>query len=293
MIADRPYLVLIGDARIRLLDVPAGTIQTCICSPPYFSHRDYWAEGQIGLEDHPDLFIAALVEVFRHVHRVLRPDGTLWIVIGDTYCGSGPNRQTGLKDPKATRAWVNLVGRGLDTRTVKWPGIKHKDLIGIPWALAFALRAAGWYLRREYIWEKPNPKPEQVADRGSCSHEYIFQLSKSRRYFFDHSGFREPRSEKSKAKSPTRNVRTVWSIPVAKRSGSGHFATYPAEIPRRAILLSTRPGDLVLDPFVGSGTTGEVAVELGRRFLGVDLNPDYAVMSMRAIRQAYLAGRQA
>lgn len=269
----------------RIRRLPPGSVQTCICSPPYFGQRDYWAEGQIGIEDHPDQFIAALVGVFEEVRQALRDDGTLWIVIGDTYCGSGPNRQTGLKDPKATKAWVAKAGRGRDTRTVKWHGIKHKDVVGIPWLLAFALRSAGWYLRRDVIWFKTNPKPESVQDRPHVAHEYIFLFSKRRRYFYDDQGFREPRSQNSHGGDhEDKAVRTVWNIPIVK-SNVDHFATYPPEIPRRAILLSTRPGDTVLDPFVGSGTTMLEALKLDRRAIGIDLNPNYAAMTLRRIRE--------
>lgn len=267
--------------------------QMCVTSPPYFGLRDYGHEGQIGLEQTPEEYIAAMVEVFRCVRDVLADDGTLWLNIGDSYArspakgGSGPGGKN--------REWIG--DNYAQARVADVPAnCKPKDLIGIPWMLAFALRADGWYLRQDIIWHKPNPMPESVKDRCTKAHEYVFLLSKSGRYFFDaesikepadpanhrdsrgvrrtapgstdHSGFKDGRNYE------TRNKRDVWSVPVRPYKGA-HFATFPPALIEPCILAGSRPGDVVLDPFMGSGTTAAVAKSRGRQYLGCEINPEY------------------
>lgn len=270
-----------GDCRALLARLPEGSIQTCVTSPPYWGLRDYGVEGQLGLERTPDEYVAAMVEVFRGVRRALRPDGTLWLNLGDTYVS--------------------------DRRI---PGYRSKDLIGIPWMVAFALRADGWYLRSEIIWAKPNPIPGPTKDRPTRAHEHIFLFAKSARYFYDADAIREPmvsdgrggfwrekRGPRSTAGSflpgarrgevkwggdrtvnPLgRNKRDVWTVSTRKYRGA-HFAVMPPPLVEPCILAGSRPGDIVLDPFLGSGTTGMVAQRLGRRWIGFDLNPAYEAL---------------
>lgn len=391
-----------GDCRDILRELPAGMVQTCVTSPPYFGLRDYGHDGQIGLEPTPDEFVAALVDVFREVRRVLRDDGTVWLNLGDSYNAYNGNRgaAAGLNAPADGQR--NAPERGLT-----WGGAKPKDLLGIPWMVAFALRADGWYLRSDIIWAKPNPMPESVTDRPTKAHEYVFLLSKGPRYFFDADAIREPHADDWHARASTwrngeakqqqrgdtyhpygearpfenppnpagRNRRTVWHVPedvwgqflawlgsqpegsivdlwrIATQPFSGvHFATFPTKLVEPCILAGTSPkacgecgapwrrvsktsidehrpparqniyepqvtqnGDgtnargsktwghylktetlgwepscahnddtgrcVVLDPFAGSGTTGVVAGQLGRDFIGCELSPDYAQMA--------------
>ena len=265
--------------------------QMCVTSPPYFGLRDYsGGDAEIGKEKTPEQFIAALVEVFRCVRDVLADDGVLWVNIGDSYASGG--RKTRDTDDK-------LEQRGVETRPADPDGIKPKDLIGIPWMLAFALRADGWFLRQDIIWHKPNPMPESVRDRCTKAHEYVFLLSKSERYFFDSEAIQEPadpanfresrgirRTPDGQAdqsgfrygrKYPMRNKRDVWSIAVKPYKGA-HFATFPPALIEPCILAGSRPGDVVLDPFMGSGTTAAVALQHGRRYLGCELNQDYEAL---------------
>ena len=261
--------------------------QTCITSPPYFGLRDYGCPGQLGLEKTPDEYITALVDVFRCVHDVLADDGTLWLNIGDSYASGG--RKTRDSDDK-------LVHRGMETRPVDPEGLKPKDLIGIPWMLAFALRADGWYLRQDIIWHKPNPMPESVRDRCTKAHEYIFLLSKSERYFFDSEAMREDAvkgaagssfntgktaahqlcrsSDAERVDDGKRNRRSVWSVPTRPYKGA-HFAAFPPALIEPCILAGSRPGDIVLDPFMGSGTTAAVAIQHDRQYIGCEINPEY------------------
>jgi len=273
--------------------------QMCVTSPPYFGLRDYGVDGQIGLEPTPDEYIAAMVEVFRCVRDVLADDGTLWLNIGDSYAGSGKGPAGNLGKTHNERHMEHTRSSGLVPE-----GCKPKDLIGIPWMLAFALRADGWYLRQDIIWHKPNPMPESVRDRCTKAHEYIFLLSKSGRYFFDSETIKEPASGGSSkgngkrlaeqaiertgglisggtAKSTlgtsatqTRNRRSVWTVATRPYKGA-HFATFPPALIEPCILAGSRPDDIVLDPFMGSGTTAQVAVDVGRRYLGCELNPQY------------------
>lgn len=253
--------VLFGDALEQLRQLPSDLVQTCVTSPPYWAMRDYQAEGQIGLEDTPEAYVERLVDVFREVRRVLRDDGTLWINIGDVYASPPP----GNKIPRADRARGGLhsapraKGRILNTVV---GNLKDKDLVGTPWMLALALRADGWYLRADIIWDKLQNLPESVQDRPTKAHEYILLFSKSRHYVYDREAV------------PSCS-RSVWSI-VTNAKASEHTATYPIELPRRCIQAASKPGDIVLDPFLGSGTTAAAAVELRRQWIGIELNSSCA-----------------
>lgn len=285
-------------------------VQTCVTSPPYFGLRDYGHEGQIGLEQTPDEYIAAMVEVFRCVKDVLADDGTLWLNIGDSYAAQGGAQVQGTKQTKGSQAGA------WNGETRKPPaGIKPKDLIGIPWMLAFALRADGWYLRQDIIWHKPSPMPESVRDRCTKAHEYIFLLSKSDRYFFDSEAMKEPATgravrndghkyteayesggdERMRTKAglakldgkvfETRNRRSVWTVATRPYKGA-HFATFPPALIEPCILAGSRLGDIVLDPFMGSGTTAAVAIQHGRQYLGCELNPEYGPLQQERIASA-------
>jgi len=293
--------------------------QMCVTSPPYFGLRDYGHEGQIGLEQTPEEYIAAMVEVFRCVKDVLADDGTLWLNIGDSYNNfrsqMSPGQSVHGKDKLNGKPEVNAKKRGVE-------GLKEKDLIGIPWMLAFALRADGWYLRQDIIWHKPNPMPESVRDRCTKAHEYIFLLSKSERYFYDAEAVVEPASdnpvsaarrnradfctvgtkaiqgtgfgqsgqgENAKYKGETRNRRSVWTVATRPYKGA-HFATFPPALIEPCILAGSRPDNIVLDPFMGSGTTAAVALQHGRQYLGCELNPDYGPLQQQRLKGQESAG---
>ena len=253
--------ILLGDCRKTLKDVPDKSVQMCVTSPPYFGLRDYGESSQIGLENTLEGYIENLKLVTDEVHRVLKDDGVLWLNLGDSYSSGNrlidPNHNDSLRTHE-----VNTV------RTPVLEGIKPKDLIGVPWRVAFALRDSGWYLRSDIIWNKPNPMPESVKDRPTKSHEHIFFFSKNERYKYFPDNIAEASVE------GVRNRRDVWSITVQPYSDA-HFATFPEELPRLCILAGSKPGDTVLDPFAGSGTTGKVALELGRKALLCELNPEY------------------
>ncbi len=272
--------------------------QMCVTSPPYFGLRDYGHPGQIGLEQTPEQYVSAMVEVFRCVRDVLADDGTLWLNIGDSYAsnpasgGAQSSRMTGGEHKRTPP----------ERKYQRPDGLKPKDLIGIPWRLAFALQADGWYLRQDIIWHKPNPMPESVRDRCTKAHEYIFLLSKSERYFYDHEAAMEPvaastverlsqptlRQQEGSTRVPgktngnmkavgrtdMRNRRSVWTVATRNYKGA-HFATFPPALIEPCILAGSRPGDIVLDPFMGSGTTAAVALQHGRQYLGCELNPAY------------------
>ena len=270
--------------------------QMCVTSPPYFGLRDYGHEGQIGLEETPEQYIAAMVEVFRCVRNVLADDGTLWLNIGDSYAGAGYSNHKGTGG--------TLREDGGKQRHLSGTGCKNKDLIGIPWMLAFALRADGWYLRQDIIWHKPNPMPESVRDRCTKAHEYLFLLSKSERYFFDseamkedavrgHAGsdFRKGKtaihqenriSQAERVDDGKRNRRSVWTVATRPYKGA-HFATFPLALIEPCILAGSRTGDIVLDPFMGSGTTAAVALQHGRQYLGCELNQEYRPLQQERI----------
>lgn len=303
-----PNFIEFGDCREIMRDWKTEGLQAqmCVTSPPYFGLRDYGHERQIGLEQTPEEYIAAMVEVFRCVRDVLADDGTLWLNIGDSYAA---NRAYQVPSTKGGPKHSDSQSAGGKGSTVP-DGMKPKDLIGIPWLLAFALRADGWYLRQDIIWHKPNPMPESVRDRCTKAHEYIFLLSKSERYFFDSEAMKEPVSAstvsrlaqdvenqrgsnrvpgktngpmKAVGNGETRNRRSVWTIATRPYKGA-HFATFPPALIEPCILAGSRAGDIVLDPFMGSGTTAAVALQHGRRFLGCELNEDYAALQEERIR---------
>ena len=257
--------ILYGDCRETLKNLTNLSIQTCITSPPYYGLRDYGGEkSQIGQEQTPEDYINELVEVFRVVRDKLRDDGTLWINIGDSYYNYRPSK--GKSYPKQT---VSKTKQDLpdysSKRNNKLSNLKEKDLIGIPWMLAFALRQDGWYLRQDIIWHKPNPMPESVRDRCTKSHEYIFLLSKSQNYYFDVDAIKEP----------TRRKRSVWSIS-NKPYRQAHFATFPPDLIEPCILAGSKAGDIVLDPFMGSGTTAMVSKQHQRYYIGCELHNNYS-----------------
>jgi len=283
-----------GDCRETMRRWAAEEVkaQTCITSPPYFGLRDYGHPGQIGLENTPDEYIAAMVDVFRHVRDVLADDGTLWLNIGDSYASGG--RTWRAPNNNGMRSGAN--SERIDFRPQDPEGIKPKDLLGIPWMLAFALRADGWYLRQDIIWHKPNPMPESVKDRCTKAHEYVFLLSKSERYLFDSEAMREDAvkgaagssfntgktathqmgrsSDKERVDDGKRNRRSVWTVPTRPYKGA-HFATFPPALIEPCVLAGSRPGDIILDPFMGSGTTAAVAIQHGRKYIGCEINPEY------------------
>lgn len=259
----------IGDARRVLRQFKDETFQACITSPPYWGLRDYGIEGQIGAEQAVSDYIEALVETFREVRRTLREDGTFWLNIGDSYTSGGRTwRQTDKK----------LSARGMSYRAPTPPGLKPKDLIGIPWRLAFALQQDGWYLRSDIIWHKPNGLPESVKDRPSRVHEFVFLLTKAERYYYDYEAAREPALNGGRSRAR----RSVWDIKT-EAFPEAHFATFPTALVRPCILAGTRERSIVLDPFFGSGTVGEVASREGRDFVGIELSQDYAAIAERRL----------
>jgi len=292
--------------------------QTCVTSPPYYGLRDYGHEGQIGLEETPEEYIKAMVEVFRCVWDVLEDDGTLWLNIGDSYYNYRPGKGQALVKQSVANNDQDLP-QTCARRGNKLDGLKEKDLIGIPWMLAFALRADGWYLRQDIIWHKPNPMPESVQDRCTKAHEYIFLLSKSPKYYYDIDSIKEELKEESiarnqsgwngnedrgyvsgkqnnmskylgsdKAKNEThRNRRSVWSVNTKPYAGA-HFAVFPSDLIEPCILAGAPVGGIVLDPFMGSGTTAQVAQSLGRQYLGCELNPEYKPLQKKRVAQQSL-----
>ncbi|MFT4299893.1 MAG: site-specific DNA-methyltransferase [Aeromicrobium sp.] len=261
--------LILGDSLAVLSNMPDGVAQTVVTSPPYWSLRDYGIEGQVGLNETVYAYIDSLADLFDQVFRVLRDDGTLWLNIGDSYTSG--NRGWRAPDKK-NRA------RAMSLRPPTPEGLKDKDLIGVPWRIAFALQERGWYLRSEVIWHKPNAQPESVRDRPTRAHEQVFLFSKSERYRYDVDAVKGPNG---------RRLRSVWDIKTrANRAAAGHFATFPTGLVDRCIKITSTPGDLVLDPFLGSGTTALSAGALNRRFCGVELNPDYLNMSRERLIDA-------
>lgn len=327
--------VFCGDALSVLRESFADqSVQCCVTSPPYWGLRDYGVDGQLGLEKMPDEYVEKMVAIFREVRRVLKDDGTLWLNLGDTYCNSDKWGGGGANTGKHS---VDGNGKapswsGVRRKWGKIEGLKPKDLAGIPWMVAFALRADGWYLRADIIWHKPNAMPESVRDRPTKSHEYLFLLSKSERYFYDSAAIREPAkkgdagsffdagktavhqlgrsqpTERRKAKALVgshgtmghdgngmrmpekwdnpagRNKRSVWSVSTQPYP-EAHFATFPTRLIEPCILAGSRPGDVVLDPFVGAGTTLLVAKQFSRRGLGIELNPAYIQLAQKRLAQ--------
>jgi DNA modification methylase len=308
--------ILKGDCREMLRTLPGESVHCVVTSPPYFGLRDYGVAGQIGLEPTPDAFVSELVAVFAELRRVLRKDGTAWLNLGDSYAA----QRGGTAMPAETLAG-GISGKGeLDAhrghgsvhahRNAGRLGLKHKDLIGIPWRVAFALQADGWYLRQDIIWSKPNPMPESVRDRCTKAHEYLFLLSKSQRYHYDAKAIEEPAKfpdgagnmegskyvlassgdprHRTKAglaeigARDTRNKRSVWEV-TTTAFADAHFATFPPALIEPCILAGCPKGGTVLDPFGGAGTTGMVADRLGRNAILIELNPEYAAMAERRI----------
>jgi site-specific DNA-methyltransferase (adenine-specific)/site-specific DNA-methyltransferase (cytosine-N4-specific) len=275
MLSDERCKILIGDSRPVLARFPDKSFQCCVTSPPYWGLRDYGIEGQIGAEMSLDGYIENLVSVFREIRRVLADDGTLWLNIGDSYTsGNRTWRDTDKKNP----------ARAMSYRAPTPDGLKPKDLIGVPWRLAFALQADGWYLRSDIVWYKPNCQPESVKDRPTQSHEYIFLLSKSESYYYDHEAIKEPTQDKS----GMRNRRTVWAVNTEPFKAA-HFAVFPPNLVKPCILAGSKPDSIVVDPFFGAGTVGEVCMQTGRQCVGIELNPDYAQIAQRRINAVSLA----
>jgi site-specific DNA-methyltransferase (adenine-specific) len=319
--------VFFGDCVQSLRALPEKIVHTCVTSPPYFGLRDYGHEGQIGLEQTPDEYVAKLVEVFREVRRVLRDDGTCWVNLGDSYGAtggdthSGSNQRysgTGGEGSKQDSMLGGMKGRKNNT------GLRPKNLLGIPWRVALALQADGWYLRQDIIWAKKNCMPESVTDRCTKSHEYIFLLSKNERYYFDYKAIREEQAESSKERAKygwngrtddnsngartgssfkkvaasggtvdafikadgLRNKRSVWNVSTKPYKGA-HFATFPPDLITPCVLAGAPPEGTVLDPFMGSGTTAMVAVTHGRRYIGCELNPAYEPLQEERIYKVF------
>jgi site-specific DNA-methyltransferase (adenine-specific) len=323
--------IIAGDCREGMRTLPEASVHCCVTSPPYWGLRDYGHERQIGLEGTPEQYVARMVEVFRDVRRVLRDDGTLWLNLGDSYCGGGGyapdapcnQRRADGESWGAMNAFSVREGQARKKSRPGYtpPGLKAKDLVGIPWRVAFALQADGWWLRQDIIWHKPNPMPESVRDRCTKAHEYVFLLTKSERYCYDaeaiheksvdkeslngrrprkhHAlaesdptgfgatrlGFLNGRSNQAGTTYPTRNRRSVWTVTTKPYSGA-HFATMPPDLVEPCILAGCPDGGTVLDPFAGSGTTLAVAAKLGRNAIGCELNPDYIQLAEQRIKEA-------
>ena len=256
--------ILYGDCRKTLCAFLPQTARVCVTSPPYYGLRDYGGEeSQIGLEQTPEEFIDELVKVFREVRNVLTDDGTCWVNLGDSYYNYRPGRGQGLVKQTVSNTKQDLPDV-CPRRGNKLEGFKEKDLIGIPWMFAFAMRADGWYLRQDIIWNKPNPMPESVRDRCTKSHEYIFLFSKSQNYYFDVDAIKEE----------TRRKRSVWNVTKKPYKGA-HFAVFPPELIEPCILAGSEKGDTILDPFMGSGTTAMVSKKLDRYYIGCELHENY------------------
>ncbi len=309
--------IICADAIEGLKTLDSASVNMCVTSPPYYGLRDYGVDGQIGIEQSPEEYIARLTDVFTEVKRVLKNDGTLWLNISDSYAGSG-------KGPMSAK----LAGNGKNSKLYqkdsaiyvvpkKWNGIKPKDMIGIPWMLAFALRENGWYLRSDIIWHKTNCLPESVRDRPTKCYEHLFLLSKEPHYYFDYKAIREPLKEVSKKRykggrsdhtkyagqkiqqrgidserkdfldfdQQFKRKRDVWEVSTNNYKVNEHFAMYPEKLIEPCVLAGSRLGGVVLDPFFGSGTTGAVAKRLGRRFIGIDLNPRFCELAKERIEK--------
>ncbi|MCK5133814.1 MAG: site-specific DNA-methyltransferase [Candidatus Sabulitectum sp.] len=266
---ETPVHIVTGDVREQLALVPDNTFDSCITSPPYWGMRDYGLTGQIGAEDDINDYISKLVRVFREVRRTLKTEGTFWLNIGNTYTSGG-------------RKWrdsdTKNAGRAMLYRPDTPKGLKKKDLIGMAWMLAMALQQDGWYLRSDIIWQKPNCQPESVKDRVTVSHEYLFMLTKSEKYYFDQNAVKEPRDDGKGLK----NKRTVWRINT-EPCKEAHFAVFPRALVRPCIFAGCPQDGVILDPFFGSGTVGVVAIETGRRCLGIELKEDYTIIAKKRL----------
>lgn len=316
-IVTRKATIYVGDVITGIKNIEDRSVQCCITSPPYWGLRDYGHDDQIGLESTPEQYVNNMVAVFREVWRVLADDGVLWLNLGDSYAGNNS------RSSNNGRAGYGTEREGVFTKSGN--GLKSKDLVGIPWRVAFALQQDGWYLRQDIIWHKPNPLPESVTDRCTKAHEYVFLFSKNARYYFDHYAIQEPsvsfnskrsvhnntstsdrpknivgnmsergvtrtteglslKSTIEKTKK-TRNKRDVWTIPIKPFKGA-HFAVMPEALVIPCLLAGSKTGDLIFDPFTGSGTVGAVAIQHQRDFVGTELNPDYAAIAEQRIQQA-------
>jgi DNA modification methylase len=309
------YDILQGDASVMLATLEPESVQTCVTSPPYFGLRDYGVDGQIGLEPSPDEYVARLVEVMRGVRRALKPDGTLWLNLGDSYAGSwgargrGDNTNAPRPDFEAKHGTDAPARNGFPAI-----GVKPKDLLMIPARVALALQMDGWWLRSAIVWHKPNPMPESVTDRPTSSYEMVFLLAKSERYYYDAEAISEPTIDGAREARPMpqkpsaegtmlpegarirhglglstlggaaemKNARNVWTIPTAPLA-LAHFAVMPPELARKCILAGSREGDTVLDCFNGAATTGVAALETFRNYVGIELNPDYIEISRKRL----------
>ena len=301
--------ILNGDCLEVMKGLKSESINCCTTSPPYWGLRDYGAEGQLGLEKTAKAYVDKLVEIFREVRRILRDDGTLWLNLGDSYAGSmkgighDGNAYAGEKQDTNKGSVGIYKEKPPSAQSI---GLKPKDLVGIPWMVAFALRADGWYLRSDIIWHKPNAMPESVKDRPTKAHEYIFLLSKSKKYYYDYEAIKEPakwerwgnQTEKKKHPgkaahlggkkieelpvSDKKNKRTVWAVPT-KPFKEAHFATYPPDLIEPCILAGCPEGGIVLDPFMGAGTTAMVTLQNRRRYIGVEINPEYVEIAERRL----------
>jgi len=301
--------ILFGDCRETLKEFD-GKARMCVTSPPYYGLRDYGGEeNQIGQEQTPEQYIENLIQVFREVKNVLKDDGTLWVNLGDSYYNYRPGRGQGLVKQTVSNTKQDLPDV-CPRRGNRLPGLKEKDLIGIPWMFAFAMRADGWYLRQDIIWHKPNPMPESVRDRCTKSHEYIFLFSKNKKYFYDNESIKEPAKDwgtrdRSKGKYhnegtglqphsgleksyPTKNKRSVWSVTNKPYKGS-HFAVFPPDLIEPCIKAGSEKGDIVLDPFMGSGTTAVVSKSLGRHYIGCELHEEYGKLIQKRLSEKSFA----
>lgn len=268
--------IVCGDALEVLKTYPSGIYDCCVTSPPYWGLRDYGVQDQIGAEENLDDYIDNLVRIFREVKRVLSDDGTLWLNIGDSYTsGNRTWRDLDKKNP----------ARGMSYRPPTPTGLKPKDLIGVPWRLAFALQADGWYLRSDIIWYKPNCQPESVKDRPTRCHEYVFLFSKSEKYYYDYEAIMEPTNGSDKLK----NRRSVWCINTEPFK-EAHFAKFATKLVEPCILAGSRKGGFVLDPFFGSGTVGEVCMKLNRKFTGIEIKTEYVNIATKRIAASVKLG---
>lgn len=258
-------MIFQGDAQHILARLPKESVQCVVTSPPYWGLRDYNIDGQIGLEETLPQFINRLVTIFREIHRVLKPSGTVWLNIGDGYTSG--NRGWRAPDKKNP-------ARAMSVRPNTPEGLKPKDLIGVPWRLALALQQDGWFLRSDIVWNKPNAMPESVKDRPTRAHEYIFMFSKNEKYYYDYEAIKEPRDDGK----GQRNKRSVWDINTEPFK-EAHFATFPSKLIEPCISAGSRAGDFVLDPFFGSGTVGVVCNRLGRKYIGIELHPAYIALA--------------